>query len=85
MAKCPNQEDHAEALDMATPDNASKLAAEALSGLAVPPKQRDVKILLDKRPVETSARCTSPSALRSEADLLLDLNRGPAAVSSTSS
>lgn len=67
-----------------TTDKASKMAAEALSGLAIPPKRKEMKVVLDDGPDASSARCTSPSALRSEADLLLDFNRGPSAVSSTS-
>ena len=83
--KYPSLEGIQVSMDMATHDKASKLAAEALSGLASPSKRKEIKVVLDKPPIETSVRCTSPSALRSEADLLLDFNRGPSAVSSTSS
>jgi hypothetical protein len=79
LIKCPSQ------ATLESADKASKLAAEALSGLASPPKRKEKKIILDKRPDATSARGTSPSALRSEADLLLDFNRGPSAVPPTSS
>jgi hypothetical protein len=66
-------------------DNASKMAAEALSGLSSPQKAKPTFKLVDMCPKAPSARCTSPAALRSEADLLLDLNRSSPAVSSVSS
>ena len=66
-------------------DSASKMAAEALSGLATPPSRKPIKMLVGEFPDETSESCTSPSALRSEADLLLDLNRSSPAASLVSS
>jgi hypothetical protein len=72
-------------------DNASKLAAEALSGLASPFGSGSARDSTDhgndesatemQRRQKNDSKCTTFSSLRSEADLLLDLNRGSPGIS----
>jgi hypothetical protein len=73
-------------------DNASKLAAEALSGLSSPHGSASTRDSSDygnddesatemQKRQKTVSKCTSFSSLRSEADLLLDLNRGSPGIS----
>lgn len=76
----PHSGQHTKSASDLSTDTASKMAAEALSGLATPPQRKPVKELVDKLPDAISARCTSPAVLRSEADLLLDLNRSSPAL-----